>query len=40
MNRYKVPRIIFINKLDWVGGDAIKVLQGIKEKLRLNAELV
>lgn len=40
MQRYKVPRLIFINKLDRVGGNAIKVLEGIKQKLKLNAELV
>lgn len=40
MNRYKVPRIIFVNKLDRVGGNAIKVLEGIQLKLKLNAELV
>ena len=39
MNRYSVPRIIFINKLDRVGGNAIKVLESIKLKLKLNTEL-
>ena len=40
MNRYKVPRIIFINKLDRVGGNAKKVLESVQQKLKINAELV
>jgi elongation factor G len=36
-NRYKVPRIIFVNKLDRVGADYLKVVADINEKLRANA---
>ena len=32
-NRYKVPRIIFVNKLDRIGADYFKVLKDIKAKL-------
>lgn len=35
--RYKVPRIIFINKLDRVGGDYLRVVKDINEKLHVNA---
>jgi elongation factor G len=36
-NRYKVPRIIFVNKLDRVGADYLKVVNDINDKLRANA---
>jgi elongation factor G len=36
-NRYKVPRIIFVNKLDRVGADYFRVVKDINEKLRANA---
>lgn len=36
-NRYKVPRIIFVNKLDRIGADYFKVVKDINEKLRANA---
>ena len=36
-NRYKVPRIIFVNKMDRVGADFYKVLGQIKDDLRVNA---
>ncbi|MCX5922263.1 MAG: elongation factor G [Candidatus Dependentiae bacterium] len=36
-NRYKVPRIIFVNKLDRVGADFSKVVADVNEKLRANA---
>ncbi len=36
-NRYKVPRIIFVNKLDRVGADYFKVVNDINDKLRANA---
>lgn len=36
-DRYKVPRIIFVNKLDRVGSDFHKVLGQVKENLRVNA---
>ena len=32
-NRYKVPRIIFVNKLDRIGADYFKVVKDINEKL-------
>lgn len=32
-NRYQVPRIIFVNKLDRIGADYFKVVKDIKEKL-------
>ncbi len=35
-NRYKVPRIIFVNKLDRVGADYDDVLVDIKDKLNAN----
>lgn len=36
-NRYKVPRIIFVNKLDRIGADFFKVLDDINAKLNANA---
>lgn len=36
-NRYKVPRIVFVNKLDRIGADYIKVVGDIKKRLRANA---
>ncbi len=36
-NRYKVPRIIFVNKMDRVGADFYKVLGQIKDDMRVNA---
>jgi elongation factor G len=36
-NRYKVPRIIFVNKLDRVGADYFKVLESVNAKLHGNA---
>ncbi len=35
-NRYKVPRIIFVNKLDRVGADYFKVTDDIKDRLGAN----
>ncbi len=35
--RYNVPRIIFINKLDRVGADYFRVIDDINSKLRVNA---
>ena len=32
-NRYKVPRIIFVNKLDRIGADYFKVIDDINSKL-------
>lgn len=36
-NRYKVPRIIFVNKLDRVGADYFKVLADVNAKLKGQA---
>ncbi len=36
-NKYKVPRIVFINKLDRVGTDFEKAVEMIRERLRANA---
>jgi len=36
-NRYRVPRIIFVNKLDRVGADYMKAVKSINEKLRGKA---
>lgn len=36
-NRYKVPRIIFVNKLDRVGADYLKVIKDVNQKLNGNA---
>jgi elongation factor G len=39
-NRYKVPRIIFVNKLDRIGADYFKVIEDINKKLRANVVAV
>ncbi|ACK70212.1 translation elongation factor G [Gloeothece citriformis PCC 7424] len=36
MKRYRVPRIAFINKLDRIGANPQRVIQGLREKLGLN----
>lgn len=36
-NRYHVPRVIFVNKLDRTGADYFKVIRDVKEKLKANA---
>ena len=36
-NRYKVPRLVFANKMDRTGGDFFKVVKDVNEKLRGNA---
>lgn len=36
-NKYKVPRIAFINKMDRVGGDYFMCIESIKKKLGANA---
>lgn len=36
MKRYRIPRIIFINKLDRVGADPFRVVAAIREKLGLQ----
>ena len=40
MERYQVPRIIFINKLDRMGANAYLTLESIQKKLNINAELI
>lgn len=40
MNRYRVPRIAFINKCDRSGGNPYRVLEQLREKLDLNAFLM
>lgn len=36
-NRYRVPRIIFVNKLDRIGADFLRVVDDINTKLGANA---
>jgi elongation factor G len=36
-NRYRVPRIIFVNKLDRVGANYFKVIEDVNAKLKGNA---
>ncbi len=36
-DRYEVPRICFVNKMDRIGSDFLKVVEDIKEKLSKNA---
>lgn len=36
-NRYKVPRIIFVNKLDRIGADYFKVISDVNNKLKGEA---
>jgi elongation factor G len=40
MNRYKVPRIAFINKCDRMGANPYRVTEQLREKLAQNAVLV
>lgn len=40
MKRYGVPRVAFINKLDRMGANPWKVINDIREQLRLNAAAV
>jgi len=39
-NRYGVPRIIFVNKLDRIGANYLRVVADINEKLKVNAVAV
>lgn len=36
-NKYKVPRIVFINKMDRVGANFLRVVEQIKDRLKGNA---
>jgi len=40
MNRYKVPRIAFINKCDRTGANPYRVVNQLREKLNLNAVMM
>ena len=40
MKRYNVPRLIFINKLDRMGADPWAAIQGVRDRLSLNAAAV
>ena len=40
MKRYQIPRLCFINKLDRTGSKPWKVLNQIRQKLKLNAAAV
>jgi elongation factor G len=40
MKRYSVPRLAFVNKLDRSGANPFRVLEMVREKLRLNAVMV
>lgn len=40
MRRYDVPRLAFINKCDRAGADPIRVLNQMRDKLKLNCSPV
>ncbi len=40
VNRYNIPRIVFINKMDRVGANFLNVLNDIKNKLKVNPVLI
>jgi elongation factor G len=40
MRRYKVPRLAFINKLDRSGANPRRVVEGLRDKLKLNAVMM
>jgi elongation factor G len=40
MKRYKVPRLIFINKLDRLGAEPWKAIEGVRDRLDLNAAAI
>ena len=40
MNRYKVPRVAFINKCDRTGANPYRVVNQLREKLNLNAVMM
>ena len=35
-NRYEVPRMVFVNKMDRAGADFLRVVEQIKERLGAN----
>ena len=40
MSRYKVPRVVFINKCDRTGANPERVTKQVREKLGLNAVMM
>lgn len=40
MKRYGVPRLVFINKLDRMGADPWSAIEGVRDRLGLNAAAV
>jgi elongation factor G len=40
MRRYNVPRLAFINKLDRMGSNPMRILDAIRNKLKLNAAAI
>uniref|UniRef100_A0A7S3MFH5 Elongation factor G, mitochondrial n=1 Tax=Spumella elongata TaxID=89044 RepID=A0A7S3MFH5_9STRA len=40
MKRYNVPRVAFVNKLDRMGANPLKALNGMRQQLKLGAALV
>jgi elongation factor G len=40
MRRYRVPRLVFVNKLDRSGANPFRVVTELREKLKLNAVLL
>src|ERR1700733_2045807 len=36
-NRYHVPRLIFVNKMDRIGADFLEVVDDVNQKLKANA---
>ena len=40
MRRYKVPRLAFVNKADRTGANPYRIVEELKEKLKLNAVLM
>lgn len=40
MKRYNVPRLAFINKMDRAGSNPFRVIDQLRNKLRLNAAAV
>src|SRR3954469_6899466 len=40
IRRYKVPRLAFINKLDRAGANPFRVVDGLRDKLRLHPVMI